>query len=157
MEKSNALAAAAPLPRGPRAVLFATLVGVITAFSLTHNPVFMVCTGPLVALTGPFIGGMVAAGRAETGSREALLYAISIALANSAPLVVAWLWLANNAAILFGPFSLNRSEVAVLGWVTLGFAAYMAVTAFAGALYGARREQRKRAASGGDAADGLAN
>jgi uncharacterized membrane protein YfcA len=34
--------------------------------------------------------------------------------------------------------------VPVLGWVTLGFAAYMALTAFAGALYGARREERKR-------------
>ncbi|GIW07185.1 MAG: hypothetical protein KatS3mg060_1990 [Dehalococcoidia bacterium] len=125
-------------------MLFAALVGVITAFSLTHNPVFMVCTGPLVAMTGPFIGGMVAAGRAKTGPREALLYAITIAAANTVPLIVAWLWLLNNAALVFGPVSLNRAEVPVLGWVTLGFAAYMALTAFAGALYGARREERKR-------------
>ncbi|MCS6803072.1 MAG: hypothetical protein RMM58_15030 [Chloroflexota bacterium] len=126
-------------------MLFAALVGVITAFSLTHNPVFMVCTGPLVALTGPFIGGMVAAGRAKTGPREALLYALCIALVNTAPLIVAWLWLAHNTVVLFGPFVLNRPEVAVLGWVTAGFAAYMLMTAFAGAMYGARREARKRA------------
>ena len=135
------------MPRGPRAVLFATVVGVITAFSLTHNPLFLVCTGPLVALTGPFIGGMVAAGRAKTGPREALLYALSIAAANTIPLIVAWLWVMNNAALLFGPFALDRAEAPVLGWVTAGFAAYLALTAFAGALVGAHREERKRAAS----------
>ena len=126
-------------------MLFATLVGVITAFSLTHNPLFMVCTGPLVALAGPFVGGMVAAGRAKTGLAEALLYAICIAAANTVPLVAAWIWVMHNAELLFGPFTINRVEASVLGAVTVGFAAYMALTAFAGALIGARREERKRA------------
>lgn len=75
-------------PAGLRAVLFAALVGVIVAFSLTHNPFFQICTGPLVALCGPFLGGMAAAGRARTGPAEAAFYALCIAGVTVAPLVM---------------------------------------------------------------------
>ncbi|MFN8534204.1 MAG: hypothetical protein U0556_11740 [Dehalococcoidia bacterium] len=113
------------------------------AFSLTHNPVFQFCTGPLVAMIGPFIAGMVAAGRAQTRALEALLFAVAISVSTTSPLLVAWIWLVFNAHLVFGPFALNRSEVPVLGWITAGVALYVLVTAFAGALYGARRQERK--------------
>ncbi|GIW09420.1 MAG: hypothetical protein KatS3mg061_0477 [Dehalococcoidia bacterium] len=133
-------------PAGLRAVLFAALVGVIVAFSLTHNPLFQICTGPLVALCGPFLGGMAAAGRARTGPAEAAFYALCIAGVTVAPLVIAWLWLVFNNEIIFGPFSVPRSEAPVIGWVTLLVILYVGVTAFAGALFRAHRDARRQQA-----------
>ena len=92
---------------------------------------------------GPFAGGWAASTKVRTGALEAAFFAVCISLFNTAPLIVAWLWLANNSEVLFGPFAVGRQEVPVLGWFTLGFALYMGITAFAGGLYGERRKRRK--------------
>ena len=73
------------IPEGWGAVGHAAAAAAMMTFSLTHNPLFHMLVFPAVitTITGPFWGGMMAAGKAKLNPLGAVLCALAVSAADA--------------------------------------------------------------------------
>lgn len=131
------------LPEGWAATGHAMAAAAVMTFSLTHNPLFHMLVVPAIIafFTGPFWGGMMAAGKAKLNHFGAFLCALAVAAADAG--FIGFVWLCAYAVISGYPYIAAGNEWAsqlltMLGWATVVIAIYSFFVGWIGVYAGIR-------------------